>query len=64
MGKNLIVPNVVEDILMLTEKRNRIQVGGVNENEVFNLLYRLPKLTEDKKSFSPTSLKKAKSWLI
>ena len=64
MGKNLIVPNVVEDILMLTEKRNRIQVGGVNENDVFELLYRLAKLTEDKKSFSPTSLKKAKSWLI
>lgn len=61
MGKNLIVPNVVEDILMLAEKKNRIQVGGVNENEVFNLLYRLAKLTEDKKSFSPTSLKKAKS---
>lgn len=61
MGKNLIVPNVIEDILMLAEKKNRIQVGGVNENEVFDLLYRLAKLTEDKKSFSSTSLKKAKS---
>ena len=36
MGKNLIVPNVVEDILMLTEKRNRIKVIRVNEKEEIN----------------------------
>lgn len=60
MGKNLIVPNVVEDILMLTEKRSRIQVGGVNENEVFELLYQLSQLTEDKTSFKKEDLQKAK----
>lgn len=60
MGKNLIVPNVIEDILMLTEKRSRIQVGGVNENEVFELLYQLSQLTEDKTSFTKEDLQKAK----
>lgn len=60
MGKNLIVPNVVEDILMLAEKKNRIQVGGVNENEVFELLYQLSQLTEDKTSFKKEDLQKAK----
>ena len=60
MGKNLIVPNVIEDILMLTEKRSRIQVGGVNENEVFELLYRLSQLTEDKTSFKKEDLQRAK----
>lgn len=60
MGKNLIVPNVIEDILMLTEKRSRIQVGGVNENEVFELLYQLSQLTENKTSFKKEDLQKAK----
>lgn len=60
MGKNLIVPNVIEDILMLTEKRSRIQVGGVNENEVFELLYQLSQLTEDKTSFKKEDLQRAK----
>lgn len=60
MGKNLIVPNVFEDILMLTEKRSRIQVGGVNENEVFELLYQLSQLTEDKTSFKKEDLQRAK----
>ena len=60
MGKNLIVPNVVEDILMLAEKKNRIQVGGVNENEVFELLYQLSQLTEDKTSFKKEDLQRAK----
>lgn len=60
MGKNLIVPNVIEDILMLTEKRSRIQVGGVNENEVFELLYQLSQLTENKTSFTKEDLQKAK----
>lgn len=60
MGKNLIVPNVIEDILMLTEKRSRIQVGGVNENEVFELLYQLSQLTEDQTSFTKEDLQKAK----
>ena len=60
MGKNLIVPNVIEDILMLTEKRSRIQVGGVNENDVFELLYQLSQLTEDKTSFKKEDLQRAK----
>ena len=60
MGKNLIVPNVVEDILMLAEKKNRIQVGGVNENDVFELLYQLSQLTEDKTSFKKEDLQRAK----
>ena len=60
MGKNLIVPNVVEDILMLAEKTGRIQVGGVNENEVFELLYQLSQLTEDKTSFKKEDLQRAK----
>lgn len=60
MGKNLIVPNVVEDILMLAEKKNRIQVGGVNENDVFELLYQLSQLTEDKTSFTKEDLQRAK----
>lgn len=60
MGKNLIVPNVVEDILMLAEKKNRIQVGGINENDVFELLYQLSQLTEDKTSFKKEDLQRAK----
>lgn len=60
MGKNLIVPNVIEDILMLTEKKSRIQVGGVNENDVFELLYQLSQLTEDKTSFKKEDLQRAK----
>lgn len=60
MGKNLIVPNVVEDILMLAEKKNRIQVGGVVEEDVFELLYQLSQLTEDKTSFKKEDLQKAK----
>lgn len=60
MGKNLIVPNVVEDILMLAEKTGRIQVGGVNENDVFELLYQLSQLTEDKTSFKKEDLQRAK----
>ncbi len=60
MGKNLIVPNVIEDILMLAEKTGRIQVGGVNENDVFELLYQLSQLTEDKTSFKKEDLQRAK----
>lgn len=60
MGKNLIVPNVVEDILMLAEKKNRIQVGGVVEEDVFELLYQLSQLTEDKTSFKKEDLQRAK----